>query len=189
MWERWDHNTHTTDWPASCLQRFLCTFFHVIRTHLGFVWTYCLECIWQLVFVFGSVTTESVLGNGMAEKWALVNVGGKNTFSYSSIIVHICEVVRQNHLSQVVWVYFSQGQESFIRGGKVLSSEMPLLPPFDQWSRFRSELHFLFQHSFNIGTLSLKKQTSPCGILPHDLMQFLTFFFFLRLQHLVGWSF
>lgn len=46
---------------------------------------------------------------------------------------------------------------------------MALLPPFDQWSRFGSEPHFLFQHSFNIGNPLIGKQTSQCGILPHDM--------------------
>lgn len=115
---------------------------------------------------------------------------GKNTFSHSSIIVHICEVVRQNHLSQVDWVYFSQGQESFIRGGKVLSSEMPLLPPFDQWSRFRSELPFLFQHSFNIGNSLIEEANSSVWYFASWLDAVFNFFFlFLHLQHSVGWSF
>lgn len=56
-------------------------------------------------------TTENIAGNAIAErleKWALVNVGGKyriwgeNTYFYSSVTVYICEVVIQNHLSQVV---------------------------------------------------------------------------------------
>lgn len=45
---------------------------------------------------------------------------GENACFYRSITVQICKVVIQNHVSQVIWVYFSQGQKSFVRGGKVL---------------------------------------------------------------------
>ena len=55
---------------------------------------------------------------------------GENTF-YSSVTVHIYEVIVQDYLSQVVRVYFSQKQGSFIKEGKVPSSEITLLPSFD----------------------------------------------------------
>lgn len=62
---------------------------------------YRLECIWQPLFILGLVTTENVVGNGMAErleKWALVNVEGNNIELLGKILVFIalllCTFVR-----------------------------------------------------------------------------------------------
>lgn len=82
---------------------------------LELIWVSC-ECIILNVsgshcFILGLVTTENIVGNAIAErleKWALVNVGekyrtfGENTYFYSSVTVYFCEVVVQNHLSQVI---------------------------------------------------------------------------------------
>lgn len=59
---------------------------------------YCLECTWQPVFILRLVTTQGVVGNGVAEgwrEWALVNVGGNDSEVLGkNLILFLCYYVR-----------------------------------------------------------------------------------------------